>query len=255
MLQYRWKGSVTMLLYYIRHGDPIYTPDSLTEQGEKQAEALSKRLADVDFDRIYVSTSNRAYLTAKPTLEKCGKEPIMTDWLNEKVAGSYFWLDKMWIYQNDEYIKILNSESMLDLGRRWSEHECFDGTKVREGEKFFAEKIAELFRDLGYEHDAKNGCFHRTENISSDSEDSGVSDERRIGIFAHGGAGKIFLSTVLGIPYPLFCTHFDLSHSSMSIVYFDEKKETVYPKLLQFSNDSHLYREGLPLRYNNGVKI
>ena len=244
-----------MLLSYIRHGDPIYTPDSLTEQGEKQAEALSKRLADVDFDRIYVSTSNRAYLTAKPTLEKCGKEPIMTDWLNEKVAGSYFWLDKMWIYQNDEYIKILNSESMLDLGRRWSEHECFDGTKVREGEKFFAEKIAELFRDLGYEHDAKNGCFHRTENISSDSEDSGVSDERRIGIFAHGGAGTIFLSTVLGIPYPLFCTHFDLSHSSMSIVYFDEKKETVYPKLLQFSNDSHLYREGLPLRYNNGVKI
>lgn len=83
-----------MLLYYIRHGDPIYTPDSLTEQGEKQAEALSKRLADVDFDRIYVSTSNRAYLTAKPTLEKCGKEPIMTDWLNENVAGSYFWLVK-----------------------------------------------------------------------------------------------------------------------------------------------------------------
>ena len=242
-----------MLLYYIRHGDPIYTPDSLTEQGEKQAEALSKRLADVDFDRIYVSTSNRAYLTAKPTLEKCGKEPIMTDWLNEKVAGSYFWLDKMWIYQNEEYIKVFNSESMLNLGRRWSEHECFDGMKVREGERFFAEKIAEMFRDLGYEHDAKNGCYHRTESISV--RDSGVSNERRIGIFAHGGAGKIFLSTVLGIPYPLFCTRFDLLHSSMSIVYFDEKKETVYPKLLQFSNDSHLYREGLPLRYNNGVKI
>ena len=249
MLQYVRKGSVRMLLYYIRHGDPIYNPDSLTEQGEKQADALSKRLADVDFDRIYVSTSNRAYLTAKPTLEKCGKEPIMTDWLNEKVAGSYFWLDKMWIYQNDEYIKILNSESMLDLGRRWSEHECFDGMKVREGEKFFAEKVSELFRDLGYEHDAGNGCYHRTGGVSE------TGDERRIAVFAHEGVGKIFLSTVLDVPYPLFCSRFELSHSSMSVIYFDEKKETVYPKLLQLSNDSHLYREGMPLRYNNGVKI
>lgn len=77
----------------------------------------------------------------------------------------------------------------------------------------------------------------------------------RIAVFAHEGVGKIFLSTVLDVPYPLFCSRFELSHSSMSVIYFDEKKETVYPKLLQLSNDSHLYREGMPLRYNNGVKI
>lgn len=33
-----------MLLFFVRHGDPIYHPDSLTELGERQAEALVKRM-------------------------------------------------------------------------------------------------------------------------------------------------------------------------------------------------------------------
>ena len=36
-----------MLFYYVRHGDPIYTPDSLTELGHRQAEAVaSARIVD-----------------------------------------------------------------------------------------------------------------------------------------------------------------------------------------------------------------
>ena len=36
-----------MLLFYLRHGDPIYSPDSLTALGERQAEALGRRLAQM----------------------------------------------------------------------------------------------------------------------------------------------------------------------------------------------------------------
>ena len=56
-----------MLFFYIRHGDPIYDPDSLTELGKKQADAVSKRLALYGIDKIYASSSNRAIQTAKPT--------------------------------------------------------------------------------------------------------------------------------------------------------------------------------------------
>ena len=58
-----------MLLFYVRHGDPIYDPDSLTEQGEKQAEALVDRMKRCNPTQIYASSSNRAILTAKPTSE------------------------------------------------------------------------------------------------------------------------------------------------------------------------------------------
>ena len=35
-----------MKLYLVRHGDPIYNPDSLTPLGERQAEAVSKSYPD-----------------------------------------------------------------------------------------------------------------------------------------------------------------------------------------------------------------
>ena len=58
-----------MLLYIIRHADPIYNPDSLTELGHKQAEALAKRLAVNGLDRVYSSPNMRAQMTAKPACE------------------------------------------------------------------------------------------------------------------------------------------------------------------------------------------
>ena len=34
-----------MIFFYIRHGDPIYNPDSLTPLGMRQADAIAKRLS------------------------------------------------------------------------------------------------------------------------------------------------------------------------------------------------------------------
>ena len=75
-----------MLFYYIRHGDPIYDPDSLTPLGERQAESVAKRLTLHGIDEIYASTSNRAILTAKPTAEILKKEIRELDFANESHA-------------------------------------------------------------------------------------------------------------------------------------------------------------------------
>ena len=63
-----------MLFFLIRHGDPIYNPDSLTPLGERQAEAVGKRLALYGVDKIFASTSKRAEQTAVPTCEMLKKE-------------------------------------------------------------------------------------------------------------------------------------------------------------------------------------
>ena len=44
-----------MLLYIIRHGDPIYHPDSLTPRGHLQAQAIAKRLARYGLDAAAVA--------------------------------------------------------------------------------------------------------------------------------------------------------------------------------------------------------
>ena len=72
-----------MLFFYIRHGDPIYTPDSLTELGKKQANALAKRLSVYGIDKVYSSPSARARQTAKPTCDWLKKEMIICEWANE----------------------------------------------------------------------------------------------------------------------------------------------------------------------------
>ena len=40
-----------MRLLIIRHGDPDYTNDSLTEKGKREAELLSDRIAKEKIDR------------------------------------------------------------------------------------------------------------------------------------------------------------------------------------------------------------
>ena len=54
-----------MRLMIVRHGDPDYIHDSLTEKGKREAELLSKRLAKMDIQEFYQSPLGRAQLTRK----------------------------------------------------------------------------------------------------------------------------------------------------------------------------------------------
>ena len=42
-----------MILYIIRHGEPIYGPDTLTELGQKQAQAVSRRFEKSGFHAYF----------------------------------------------------------------------------------------------------------------------------------------------------------------------------------------------------------
>ena len=72
-----------MKLYIIRHGDPDYSIDSLTEKGWREAKLLSERMKNIPIDDFYCSPLGRAQDTLKPTLEKLGKEAKTLDWLRE----------------------------------------------------------------------------------------------------------------------------------------------------------------------------
>ena len=72
-----------MLVFYIRHGDPIYDPDSLTPLGQRQAESVAKRLALFGIDEVYSSTSTRAMQTAQPLCELLHKKLNTLEFLHE----------------------------------------------------------------------------------------------------------------------------------------------------------------------------
>lgn len=127
-----------MLLYYIRHADPIYEPDSLTPLGERQAEALSRRLARFGLDELYSSDSERAQRTARPTAELLKKEVTLLPWANESLVWPETTLpgnsgNAFWLFGLPEHRRLLVSSQMQALGDRWYAHPAFAGTPVSGG--------------------------------------------------------------------------------------------------------------------------
>ena len=238
-----------MVIYYIRHGDPIYQPDSLTPLGFRQAEVVAKRLALHGVDEIYSSPSVRAMQTATP-LSEILKKPISTlDWCDEALAWEEFTVtrkdgSKNWMFWEDSVRDKFTEKSILDLRNNWYKDPFFD-KKVGEGVCRVDTALDEFLKGYGFIHDRERGVY-KVEKMS----------HKRIAIFAHQGFSMIFFSSLLDIPYPVFSTHFDISHSCVSLINFpDSHKDYIVPKMLQHSNDSHLYKESLPTRYNNGFAI
>lgn len=235
-----------MLFFYIRHGDPIYDPNSLTPLGERQAEALSKRLALYGIDKVYASTSNRAILTAKPTCDILKLQPELLDFANENHAWSEMTIERddgkgvTWLFQHKEIMELFCSKEIRDLGDKWFNHPRFSEYNYEKGVNRVYDGVDNLFKTLGYEHERYTGRYKVIK-----------PNEQRVALFAHQGFGLMFLSSLLDIPYPAFTTHFDLSHSSMTVIEFPETEGYCIPRILTMSSDSHIYKEGLPTKYNN----
>lgn len=232
-----------MLFFYIRHGDPIYSPDSLTPLGQKQADAVAKRFGMYGLDEIYASTSNRAMMTAQPTCDLLKIEMKTLDFANEKYPWERFTVSmgerRIWAFHHPEFRRLFHDPSVRALGDHWYDHSEFQQYSFQEGVEKTYEETDAFFASLGYEHVRHTGTYRVTQ-----------SNEKRVALFAHQGFGMVFLSCLLDIPYPVFCTQFDLSHSSITVIRFQEEEGICIPKVCTLSSDAHLYREGLPTNYN-----
>lgn len=232
-----------MLLYYIRHGEPIYNPNTLTELGKKQAEALSNRLTLCGLDEIYSSSSNRAIETARPAADKLNLKIRILDECNEDYAWIGFTdIDRTdgkrkWFYQIDEIKKLFISDEVRLLGKKWYEHEIFANTNLQNNIERIEKFTYKFIEELGYKHKQNENLYEAV-----------MPNEKKIALFAHEGFGMAFLSVLLDIPYSMLCTHIGLGHSGMTVIKFSGNSEVI-PCVLQLSNDSHIYKENLGINY------
>ncbi len=240
-----------MLLFYIRHGDPNYHPDELTPLGKKQAEAVAKRLSLYGVDKVYASSSNRAQQTAKPTCEILKLQPEIVPFASEDYAWHEFTFirpdgRRSWCFAEPEYAVRFNDPRIWALGRDWYRDECFkDDLNFGSGQERVQTAVDEFMKNLGYEHVLERNGYKAV-----------APNEKRVALFAHEGFGKIFMSCLLDVPYPMFCSRFEMSHSGMTVIEFkDRGDELIYPKVLTYASDSHLYREGLPTNYQNRIRF
>ena len=231
-----------MLLFYVRHGHPTYNPDCLTEAGFKEADALVCRMKRINPDKIFASTSTRAIQTAEPTAKHLGKEITLLDWCKEGHAWRDFTVKKedgnfTWAFSHKPHIELFSSKEIRDLGEEWYSHPAF-GERFEKGIKRIKTETYAFLEEQGFRHTEKG-----YEVVKPNKE--------RIALFAHQGFGLAFLSAVLDIPYPILCTRFDMTYTGITVIDFSGE-DVVIPKMLQLSNDSHLFASDMETVYNNG---
>ncbi len=235
-----------MLLYIIRHGDPIYEPDSLTELGHKQAKALVPRLAPLGFDKIFVSPMIRAQQTAAPTCKALGMEPEIREFLSENALFEEFsmqlpkddgFLHKRWCFHQQE-TGYKPREPYGELPQ-WYDLPVFAACRERAKPAYeqFIAAADEFLCELGYR---REDGFYKIENPPYE----------RVAVFCHQGVGLTWIAHMLGIPPQMFWSSFDITHTGVSVLEFKNYKNGITtPMCLCLSDTAHLFGADMEIKH------
>ncbi|MCD8327239.1 MAG: phosphoglycerate mutase family protein [Lachnospiraceae bacterium] len=223
-----------MKIMIIRHGDPDYEHDTLTEKGWREARALADQLERLPMDAVYVSPLGRAKDTAAPTLERKGMEAVTCDWLREFWPrihrGSegpdrivWDWLPAEWT-QEERYFE----------RNRWMDTEVMEEGGVGESYRYVTESFDRALASHGY---VREGAFYRVERANNDT----------IVFFCHFGLESVLLSHLLNVS-PMIVWHgFCAAPTSVTVLRSEERREgSAYFRMSNFGDTSHLYAAGEP---------
>lgn len=227
-----------MKIIFVRHGDPDYVNDYLTEKGFKEAKLLADRLAKLEVRDFYCSPLGRARATAKVTLDRIGREAITYDWLREfpgyiidEVTNKHRipwdlmpgdWTKHPMLYDKDEWLY----DPIMQTG---------DVEQVYRNVAFNFDK---LLAEYGY---VREGNYYRVEKSNSDT----------IVIFCHLGIQFVILSHLLGISATLLWQGFFVAPTSVTTIVSEERIEgEAYFRCQALGDTSHLYHGDEPISYS-----
>lgn len=227
-------GGNAMKILIIRHGDPDYSIDSLTEKGKHEAQLLKDRLTKLDIRDFYCSPLGRAKDTAAPTLNALGRTAEICDWLREfdgritdpKTGEKRVAWDRLpsSLYgENDYYDR-----------SKWLDTELYTGGDVKEKYDEVCRGLDELLARYGYIHD-KN--IFRVEKECTDT----------IALFCHFGVECVLLSHLLYSTPVTFWQGFVALPSSVTTLATEEREHGIaHFRCSGFGDLSHLYAGGEP---------
>ena len=234
-----------MLLYIVRHGDPDYATDTLTERGWKQAEAVGKRIADSGIDRIFSSPMGRARQTAEPACRLLGLPCHIEEWTHE-IEGERLTpfpdgkLKSVTSVQNSLYREKGGINLPYDQA---FEAAGFNQSGMKGAVQYIEENGREFLERLGYkEEDGVYRILHR--------------NEEKIALFCHSAFARAWLSTLLHIPIHLMWAGMNYTHTGVTVIEFRNYEDGfTAPRCLCYSDMSHLYANGLDMIHDNLVEI
>ena len=245
-----------MRILIIRHAEPDYAHDALTEKGEREAALLAERLCRIPITACYISTMGRACKTAIPTLRKFGislpdrldlpdpghskDDPFskcfpapqvhLCDWLQEfphlierpdkpgEVSIVWDWLPQDWTREDAFYDRIT-----------WADPEVMKKGCVKETYDKIITSFDAALASHGY---IRNGNLYQAVHSNRDI----------LAIFCHFGLECILLSHLLNVS-PMILWHSTCAlPSAVTSLYTEERRKGIAIfRMDAFGDLSHLY--------------
>ncbi len=248
-----------MKLIFVRHGEPDYVNDTLTERGWREARLLADRICKWKVTDFYCSPLGRARDTASCTLEKMSRTAKTLDWIRE---FSYPIVDPVtgrrgvpWDFIPSYWS---NDPLMLDIDR-WVDAEIpKQNPQIALQYPKVCSSMDELLASYGYIREGRfyrrpdsKGHFMASTPDPGDAEEAAIPsdpDEPCLVLFCHLGVICIILSHLLNIPFPLLVHGIFLPPASITILSSEERWDTeAYFRAQAIGDVHHLLSGGEPL--------
>ena len=220
-----------MRILIIRHGDPDYENDTLTEKGHREAALLAKRYKDEKIDYFYSSPLGRAKHTCEYVAKAHEREDdvVIYDWLQEFGAphtlptGEFkhilwdllpeFWTELPKMYDKDQ----------------WLDHDFYHASEMGARYQNVTKSLDELLEKHGYK---REGNLYKAVKPNTDT----------IAFFCHFGLEMVLLSHLCNIS-PVVLTHpFTALPTSVTTLYTEERREGIALfRCCGFGDTGHLY--------------
>ena len=220
-----------MRILIIRHGDPNYALDCLTEKGRREANLLAERLKQEKIDYIYTSPLGRAKETCEICARALGKEKeiVVKDWLKEFNCAVTFPSGRThgipWDMLPEEWI----NEEQLYERNGWLSHPCYQGSNLKELYNQTIQSLDELIEKHGY---IRDGNGYRVERRNRET----------IAFFCHFGLEAVLLSRLCNVSPITIWQNFFASTSSVTTLYTEERRENqVAFRCTGLGDIGHLY--------------
>lgn len=216
-----------MDIYFIRHGDPDYSTDSLTEIGHEQAKKLAQAIESWKPDGVFQSTMGRAKQTAEYSAAKWGIEPVSCEWLRElcwgDMKGDAYASESPWTVNN----AFIREDHKYPVGDAWKNHPKVKNDRIVQDLDLRYKAFDSFLAEQGY---VREGQLYNAI----------TPNNRKLVFFCHGGISCALMAYVMNIPFNQFIAHAAINVTSISKIHFSDRAGYACAQLAGFNDCRHL---------------
>lgn len=220
-----------MRLIFVRHGEPNYEKDCLTETGILQAQACAKRLLREGIEQVFASPMGRAMQTAQAYTALAGGAPITELAFMHEISWSAS--DDGELYNGGHPWSA--ADQMVSEGYEltcadWRTHPLFVRNAATSCADYVAAEIDKWMETLGYR---REGAYYRQ---TLPEENTKVC-----ALFSHGGSSTAALAHLLNQTFPYMLSLIHMPFTAIYILRFDPKPGSLCLPHLELAGDCAHY--------------